>query len=116
MRSVFSGAGACGHSGPPLREARPHQLRLCNLLRAAISLAGRSGARTLDFEWVQRLDMPVTFAATLAVEPTEILPRVEARRLDRSEQVAIVAAQQAWQDAELSTDTVDADRLAALKD
>ncbi|HEY0807898.1 MAG TPA: beta-ketoacyl synthase N-terminal-like domain-containing protein, partial [Pseudonocardiaceae bacterium] len=64
-------------------------------------LAGRSGARTLDFEWVKRLDMPVTFAATLAVEPTEVLPRVEARRLDRSEQVAIVAAQQAWQDAEL---------------
>jgi len=77
-------------------------------------LAGRSGARTLDFEWVARLDIPVRFAATLAVEPTEVLPRVEARRLDRSEQVAIVAAQQAWQDAELSTDTVDADRLAVI--
>ena len=76
-------------------------------------LAGRSGARTLDFEWVQRLGIPVTFAATLAVEPTEVLPRVEARRLDRSEQVAIVAAQQAWQDAEL-TDSVDKDRLAVI--
>jgi 3-oxoacyl-[acyl-carrier-protein] synthase II len=76
-------------------------------------LAGRSGARTLDFEWVHRLDIPVNFAATLAVEPTEVLPRVEARRLDRSEQVAIVAAQQAWQDAELD-DSVDHDRLAVI--
>ena len=76
-------------------------------------LAGRCGARTLDFEWVHRLDIPVNFAATLAVEPTEVLPRVEARRLDRSEQVAIVAAQQAWQDAELA-DAVDLDRLAVI--
>ncbi|HEX4725022.1 MAG TPA: beta-ketoacyl-[acyl-carrier-protein] synthase family protein [Pseudonocardiaceae bacterium] len=77
-------------------------------------LAGRSGARSLDFEWVERLGIPVTFAATLAVEPTEVLPRVEARRLDRSEQVALVAAQQAWKDAELSTDSVDLDRLAVI--
>jgi 3-oxoacyl-[acyl-carrier-protein] synthase II len=57
--------------------------------------------------------MPVTFAATLAVEPTEVLPRVEARRLDRSEQVAMVAAQEAWRDAELD-DAVDPDRLAVI--
>ena len=36
-------------------------------------LAGRSGARKLDYEWVERLGIPVTFAATLAVEPTSIL-------------------------------------------
>lgn len=76
-------------------------------------LAGRSGARTLDFEWIERLGMPVTFAAPLVVEPTDILPRVEARRLDRSEQVAIVAAQQAWEDAKLQ-DEVDHDRLAVI--
>jgi 3-oxoacyl-[acyl-carrier-protein] synthase II len=76
-------------------------------------LAGRSGARTLEFEWIERLGIPVTFAATLAVEPTEVLPRVEARRLDRSEQVALVAAQQAWQDAELEG-SVDLDRLAVI--
>lgn len=76
-------------------------------------LAGRSGARTLDFEWIERLGMPVTFAAPLVVEPTNILPRVEARRLDRSEQVAIVAAQQAWEDAKLQ-DEVDHDRLAVI--
>jgi 3-oxoacyl-[acyl-carrier-protein] synthase II len=77
-------------------------------------LAGRSGARKLDYEWVARFDLPVTFAAPLAVEPTEILPRVEARRLDRSEQVALVAAQQAWEDAKLGDDEVDRDRLAVI--
>jgi 3-oxoacyl-[acyl-carrier-protein] synthase II len=77
-------------------------------------LAGRSGARKLDYEWVARFDLPVTFAAPLAVEPTEILPRVEARRLDRSEQVALVAAHQAWEDAKLGDDEVDHDRLAVI--
>jgi 3-oxoacyl-[acyl-carrier-protein] synthase II len=77
-------------------------------------LAGRSGVRTLGFEWIERLGIPVTFGAPLAVEPTEILPRVEARRLDRSEQVALVAAQQAWEDAKLGTDSVDPDRLAVI--
>lgn len=80
-------------------------------------LAGRSGARTLDTEiygWVERFGLPVKFAGTLAVEPTEVLPRVEARRLDRSEQVAVIAAQQAWEDAKLSHDTIDQDRLAVI--
>jgi 3-oxoacyl-[acyl-carrier-protein] synthase II len=77
-------------------------------------LAGRSGVRTLDFEWVERLGIPVKFGAPLAVEPTEVLPRVEARRLDRSEQVALIAAQQAWEDAKLGADSVDSDRLAVI--
>jgi 3-oxoacyl-[acyl-carrier-protein] synthase II len=77
-------------------------------------LAGRSGARKLDYEWVARFNLPVTFAAPLAVEPTEILPRVEARRLDRSEQVALVAAHQAWEDAKLGEGEVDLDRLAVI--
>jgi 3-oxoacyl-[acyl-carrier-protein] synthase II len=77
-------------------------------------LAGRSGARKLDYEWVARFNLPVTFAAPLAVEPTEILPRVEARRLDRSEQVALVAAHQAWEDAKLGEGEVDPDRLAVI--
>lgn len=77
-------------------------------------LAGRSGARTLDYEWVAKYDLPVKFAAPLVVEPTEILPRVEARRLDRCEQVAVVAAQQAWEDAKLGAGEVDPDRLAVI--
>ena len=37
----------------------------------------------------------------VAVEPSEVLDRVKARRLDRSSQFAMVAADQAWADAGL---------------
>src|SRR5919204_3730172 len=70
-------------------------------------LAGRSGVTTLDAEWVTRFELPTRIAASLAVEPTDVLPRVEARRMDRSEQVAMIAARQAWQDAGLTEDSVD---------
>jgi 3-oxoacyl-[acyl-carrier-protein] synthase II len=63
------------------------------------ALAGTSGAHTLTHDWVSRFELPVTFAAELAVPTTDILPRPEARRLDRSEQFAMVAAREAWQDA-----------------
>ncbi|GAA5120694.1 beta-ketoacyl-ACP synthase II [Haloechinothrix salitolerans] len=80
-------------------------------------LAGRSGVARLDEDWVERFDLPVKIAARLAVEPSEVLPRVEARRLDRSEQVAMVAARQAWQDAgfgEGNADDVDPERLGVV--
>jgi 3-oxoacyl-[acyl-carrier-protein] synthase II len=60
-------------------------------------LEGRSGVTVLDDEWAA--DLPVRIAGRLAVEPTEVLDRVEARRLDRGEQIALVAARQAWADA-----------------
>lgn len=83
-------------------------------------LAGRSGVSTLDNDWGERFELPVLIAAQLAVEPD--LKRVEARRLDRSEQVAIVAARQAWEHADLgdypATDggspKVDGLRLAVI--
>ena len=62
-------------------------------------LAGRSGIHALDVDWVHKYELPSRIAGSLAVEPTEVLPRVEARRLDRCEQVAMVAAKQAWADA-----------------
>lgn len=79
-------------------------------------LAGRSGVRTIDAEWVERLDLPVKIGAALAEEPTEKIPRVQARRLDRCEQVALIAARQAWADAGFTEPTdehsdVDPDRL-----
>ncbi|MDP4714360.1 MAG: beta-ketoacyl-ACP synthase II [Candidatus Nanopelagicales bacterium] len=61
----------------------------------AALLAGRSGIRALPREWAQ--DLPVRFAGTLAEEPP--LDRVEARRLDRSQQSAMVASREAWADA-----------------
>ena len=60
---------------------------------------GRSGVRLLTDDWVE--DMPVKIAGRVAVEPTEVLERVKARRLDRSSQFAIVAAMEAWRDSGL---------------
>ncbi|MET9267602.1 beta-ketoacyl-[acyl-carrier-protein] synthase family protein [Amycolatopsis sp. NPDC004079] len=68
-------------------------------------LAGRSGISTIAADWAEELDLPVRIAAQLAVEPTDILPRVQARRLDRCEQVAIIAARQAWADAGFAEQT-----------
>jgi 3-oxoacyl-[acyl-carrier-protein] synthase II len=62
-------------------------------------LAGRSGARTMDFDWVAKYELPVTFAATIATKPAEVLAKVETRRLDPSSQYALIAAREAWADA-----------------
>ncbi|MGV3564381.1 MAG: beta-ketoacyl-[acyl-carrier-protein] synthase family protein [Nocardioides sp.] len=62
-------------------------------------VAGRSGVRHLTDEWVE--EMPVKIAGRIAVEPSEVLERVKARRLDRSSQLAMVAAMQAWTHAGL---------------
>jgi 3-oxoacyl-[acyl-carrier-protein] synthase II len=78
-------------------------------------LAGRSGVRRIDdaeHEWVQRHDLPVKIAAPLAVSPSEVLPRVQARRMDRCEQVAMVAAKEAW--AHAGAPEVDPVRLAVV--
>src|SRR3954447_19271889 len=60
-------------------------------------LAGKSGVARIKADWAD--DLPVKIAAEAAVDPAEILERVEARRLDRCAQFAVVAAMEAWQDA-----------------
>lgn len=72
-------------------------------------LAGTSGIRRLDDEWAA--DMPVKIGGRVAVEPSEVLERVKARRLDRSSQFAMVAAEQAWADAGLEGSGLDPERL-----
>ncbi len=62
-------------------------------------LAGRSGARTIDADWVTKYELPVTFAAQLAVPPGEVLARHEIKRLDPSSQYALIASRAAWEDA-----------------
>jgi 3-oxoacyl-[acyl-carrier-protein] synthase II len=74
-------------------------------------LAGRSGARKLPADWTD-VPLPVQIAAPAAVDPATVLDRVQARRLDRCEQFAIVAAREAWADA--GTPEVDPDRLALV--
>jgi 3-oxoacyl-[acyl-carrier-protein] synthase II len=74
-------------------------------------LAGTSGVSRLDAEWAREL--PVRIAAQIAVEPTDVLDRVEARTLDRSQQFALVAAREAWRDAGFGDDVqVEPERLA----
>ena len=60
-------------------------------------LAGRSGVSKIEADWAD--DLSVQIAAQAAVDPTEVLERVEARRLDRSAQLGVIAAMEAWRDA-----------------
>jgi 3-oxoacyl-[acyl-carrier-protein] synthase II len=76
----------------------------------AAMLAGRSGARTLPSDFGPEL--PVQIAAPAAVDPATVLDRVQARRLDRCEQFAIVAAREAWADA--GAPTVEPERLGVV--
>jgi 3-oxoacyl-[acyl-carrier-protein] synthase II len=82
-------------------------------------LTGRSGVTALTDDWAK--DFPARIIARMAVEPTSVLERVEARRLDRCQQAALVAGREAWADAGFVTpkhggdgDTVDQDRLAVV--
>jgi 3-oxoacyl-[acyl-carrier-protein] synthase II len=73
-------------------------------------LAGESGARTLEAEWVEKYDLPVTFAATAKVPAAESLERHELKRLDPSSQFALIAGREAWADA--GSPEVEPERLA----
>jgi len=80
----------------------------------AALLAGQSGVRSLKHEWADRLATQI--AAEVAVDPSDVLDRVKARRLDRSGQFAMVAALEAWADSGLSTEqgasgSIDPERL-----
>ncbi len=75
-------------------------------------LDGRIGVRANTAPWVEKFGLPVAIHAPLAVEPTDILPRVEARRLDRSQQVALVAAREAWANA--GAPELDPERLGVI--
>jgi 3-oxoacyl-[acyl-carrier-protein] synthase II len=70
-------------------------------------LEGRSGVHRLTQPWAE--DLPVRFAAQAAVDPVEVVGRVQARRMDRCEQLALIAAREAWADA--GTPEVDPERL-----
>jgi 3-oxoacyl-[acyl-carrier-protein] synthase II len=70
---------------------------------------GQSGVRHLDDDWA--VDAPVKIAGRIAVEPSEVLERVKARRLDRSSQFAMVAAMEAWADSGLDGADIDQERL-----
>jgi 3-oxoacyl-[acyl-carrier-protein] synthase II len=76
----------------------------------AALIAGKSGVRLLTEDWRELL--PVHFAARVATEPADQMERVEMRRLDRSEQFALVASREAWKDA--GSPDLDKERLGVV--
>ncbi|MBD7982348.1 beta-ketoacyl-[acyl-carrier-protein] synthase family protein [Oerskovia merdavium] len=78
----------------------------------AAALAGQSGARTLENDWAERYEIPVTFAAQIKVKPEDVLARPEIKRMDPSTQYAMIATREAWADA--GSPEIDGDRLGAV--
>ncbi|MDQ6656854.1 MAG: beta-ketoacyl-[acyl-carrier-protein] synthase family protein [Actinomycetota bacterium] len=75
-------------------------------------LDGTNGVTVNDEPWVDQFNLPVKIKAGLKVDPLDVLSRVEARRLDRSQQVALIAAREAWADA--GTPEVDPVQIGAF--
>jgi 3-oxoacyl-[acyl-carrier-protein] synthase II len=73
-------------------------------------LAGRSGVSQLTEDWAAEL--PARIAAWAAADPATLIDRVQARRLDRCEQFALVAAREAWEHA--GTPKVEPERLGVV--
>lgn len=73
-------------------------------------LAGRSGVVRNTLDWADRV--PAKIVAWAAAEPASLIDRVEARRLDRCEQLALATAREAWADA--GSPKVDPDRLGVV--
>jgi 3-oxoacyl-[acyl-carrier-protein] synthase II len=74
------------------------------------ALKGVSGARTIEEDWVAEYELPVTFAAQISTPASEVLTRVEAKRMDPSTQFAVIASREAWRDSGIQE--VDHDRFA----
>ncbi len=73
-------------------------------------LAGRSGVTKLTDDWASEL--PARIAAWAAADPATLMDRVQARRMDRCEQFAMVAAREAWADA--GSPEVEPERLGVV--
>jgi 3-oxoacyl-[acyl-carrier-protein] synthase II len=75
-------------------------------------LAGRSGVSRITDDWAK--DFPAQLVARLATDPAQQIDRVRARRLDRSQQVAVIAAEQAWAESGAADAGVDPLRIAVV--
>ncbi|MGR6902326.1 beta-ketoacyl synthase N-terminal-like domain-containing protein, partial [Glutamicibacter sp. BSL13] len=74
--------------------------------------AQESGIGTLEDERFSAAGLGTAVAAAVTVDMEQLLGRPKSRRLDRSQQFALLAAQEAWEDAGL--DEVDPERLAVV--
>jgi len=75
-------------------------------------LAGTSGVTRITDEWIE--PFPAQLVARLAQDPSEKIDRVRSRRLDRSQQVAVVAAEEAWADSGAGDAGYDSLRVAVV--
>lgn len=73
-------------------------------------LSGQPGIRVIDEPWVDV--QPSKIAGIMAVDPADVLDRVDVRKMDRSQQAALIAAREAWADAGITS--IDPDRLGAV--
>jgi 3-oxoacyl-[acyl-carrier-protein] synthase II len=73
-------------------------------------LAGRSGVTKITADWAAEL--PARIAAWAAADPATLIDRVQARRMDRCEQFALVAGREAWADA--GAPDVDPERFGVV--
>ncbi|WP_418515271.1 beta-ketoacyl-[acyl-carrier-protein] synthase family protein [Curtobacterium flaccumfaciens pv. flaccumfaciens] len=100
MDIVITGYGAVspfGHGVTPLWDAL---------------VAGRSGVRALHRDGALWEQVPIRVGADAALDAEGAIGRVRANRLDRSQQLALVAADEAWADA--GAPAVEGDRLAVV--
>lgn len=73
-------------------------------------LSGRSGIAGLDEDWAQEL--PVRMAGRVSVDVASLLSTPEVKRMDRSGQLALIAAREAW--AQAGHPDPDPERLAVV--
>jgi len=78
----------------------------------AALVAGRSGVHVLERTGALWEQVPILVGADAALDADAALGRVRANRLDRSQQLALVAAGEAWADA--GAPAVEGDRLAVV--
>jgi 3-oxoacyl-[acyl-carrier-protein] synthase II len=75
-------------------------------------LAGRSGVSRITDDWIK--EYPAQLVARLAADPVDQIDRVRARRLDRSQQVAVIAAEEAWAASGAADSGVAPERIAVV--
>ena len=73
-------------------------------------LAGRTGTVRITEPWIE--EQACKIAGFMAVDPADVLDRVESRRMDRAQQAALVAAREAW--AQAGAPAVDPERLGTV--
>ena len=76
------------------------------------ALKGVSTAHTLENDWKEQYGLAVDFACQVTIDPYDVLPRPQAKKLDPSGQFALIAALEAWADA--GTPDVPGERLGVV--